>query len=1782
MNTKSKKGIIGITFAAIIIASIFAAINPVSVVALPDDITVNGDGSEWDAAWRLDYVDPINDPIPNGTWGPSGYDLKYVWQHYDEAADKLFLRYDVYGKPADLDGDGDTSGPSGIPPGDYSGVGKYEHYTIIINPSATLEIVYQDNAVTVNGASGMADAAYGEGTGDDCIEFVLYNAGTLMDPNDYVIYGLAGGDKDAPGEDWLEGEIYIESPEFDFGLEYICCRNFEFTGTSTWTVSPVIDHEWDYGDTTGTGTRSGAPQDYDEGYGPGKVRHQYADAYAGSSVWVTLSGNNDMGQYGEHKEYVYIPRDPTADARASPTRIDPGDTVAFDGSHSSADPAYGGSIVSWDWVIEGVTYHEEPPEDGKVEVAVSSLPTTATLTVSDGHCTDEDEVRIYKKVRGNHTIRVHGEDSQGPGDIGVTDPITGNVVENPPYTADTGPFDEWEQSPPKDYLTFNPAFLSEKDSRDELYASGLYSEIHTDEGDALEKVFFRMWYEPLHWDKDVDANGLLECVIRDGADGQGETAVRMGSDDRFALGGYVDFPPPNACRAGAVLILPGPDGILQSVPGDVSGDGVVDVRATDDYIECDPDVAYPAIMQEFTYMLLESDMLSDIPKPTEGKPGETAIVFPVGMREADIDNPKGFGLTSLDADFDGKPDIVFVESEISLFEKTHIAADFDGSGMIEPLDWDGEELSGDELAVFTTATTKLYVGEKLQFLDHMIEVVGVYDTPGAVKIKIWYTGDLTPKYLGTKTIQVKNMILSGNQGPAQEIIAVENGGTGTNMCDFPTGPWFAWVESMDRDDEWARIMVGRALGHTHTAMEDEPYQPDLEPGDPWFVKRFYVDGHEYKVVAIETEGFSEIYENDCDLDNNDDGTVDVDPTKDESEFKFITIRTTIPKEGEDLDPVVLIAQHSVRLQPYDLRDYLSILPPFNYEHTILLDVQPEWSEPVQYIGGIQTHTIPITQMGNWGTPEDGNDHIYYIEEARNPQFTGELLEKYNQDILSNGEVGVEQIHEDEWWYAEQWHTLPDEYTEFSLPAGHGLYLLTSAFWSQQSVWRDCYQDTGCFGTGVGWNRVKFWYDGTCNMTKIYKDNEGIKVYGEHGIGAGAVGITDPLTGQVVENPPYTDPLAPFNPQNPEAPRKDSITFNPAYMDEFYNGGEELVELYAQIGTEEGDAREKVFFRLWYEPEHWDKDINGNNVPDKVIVDGGNGISESFAVIIGADDVQVVPVGDDVDPGDMIVGPGADGILQSVPNGDDIIIWTSNEGYPAIMEEFTYIYLDTANLPSHGQPGISQFAFPIGTTWDQLWSGFGFGLTTFNADFDELEDAVTIHSESSLAALTGIAADFDGDGDIQMLDQDPIELNGNEIVIFSKDVNLDQDAFAMFLDHMIEVVDVGDTPPAVELRCYYTGGEYEPSFTPEEMVPATVTLEVGDMAILGPGKVGGIKKIDAGGANLGRTDGAWFVYADAVDTRDNKASLLIGRALGDTHTAMDTDAGLPDLTPGDPWYMKRFYVDGQEYKVVAIKTVFEEGQGHPEDEVFEFKYITIRTPIPKEPFQITQHTQALQDYYICDDIPVMPPFNYEYTARKDIGKYWTQPYDITPDIFPDDLEDMGYMGELIKNKPPLVIHIAEEDTERRFKVELKEQYWKNEDLEQMWWTEQVHTLPDQYTALELPDDGQLYLLTSSWWAPQAEWRTVNEYNNGPRGFGMGGINWYEENRVKFWYDPASPIDIYVNLDLPRDSTTLIEEYDANQNGYIDREELVDAIIAFLLGEIGTMELRELILNYLLNA
>ena len=1472
------------------------------------------------------------------------------------------------------------------------------------------------------------------------------------------------------------------------------------------------------------------------------------------------------------------------------------------------------------------------------------------------------------------TLKCYGYQNFGAGDISITDPLTASTVEDPPYTDAIAPFNpQHAQAPVKDSITFNPAYISELESDDELMGvtgSGPFlDQLKASGQDVNEKVFMRQWYEPWHWDKDVDGDGDMYGPWYDDELLHGEMQwLRYLSVYELQELGWLD----------------------------------------------EDDEIYPAIMQEYTFMYVDALNIDDKPEPVPGylNRGFNSLLFPIGIREDSnyeyFNSPYGYGLTGIDANFDANPDQVYIESEKTLFGITRIfdgngiAADFNGNQYIDSLDNDGFQLSGDELVIFTTGDTAesgfdLEKGAWVQFLDHAIQVIDTFkysreDNNGelipAVKVSIWYTGDLEPEFLGYQVIDEYDMALVGRKLPVTYIRSVTNGGSGTNLCDFPTGPWFIYVTSVDFESETANIMVGRALGHTHTAMEDGQEEQDLQHGDPWWLKRFYVDGHEYNVVAIETvinfeeepDAFMRNWDDtitdwigpcppgtvypvsgdgtdanynacywyndldaawagiqDSDLNDDVDNNEIEDPpmgwdnlTEDYTGFKYITIRTPIPKSGQRQNPVGvdpeheivyterypdpdysqqgssdsdirnlgyyhLIEQHSIRLQPYFITDMLSVLPPFNYEHTVLIDIQKNWSgiwdmdeetwvtEP-QWIGPLKTLIPPITQTaGNYGTLDGRTittEHMCYVDEDLNDQYKGELKEKLYEWSNSTSEVtGTEFILDgfgrfgdlfndgfeglppfmsntelNERWYVEQWNTIPDEYTEFILPPGGPydeenpyLYLMTSSFWDFEAKGRilnqefmqdeiaderfwdqddigpngndndipgiigDLFGDqlldsmidrdgpfaglelalylrliygdflfgsawSGSFTNGIQYidaNRVKFWFDPapltteTANDIKKYKmgdsvETDGIRLYGFDSLGPGFLPATDPLVpdrdgdgdDDIIEYPPYTDPMAPFNPQSSQAPPKDSLTFDPAYMNEYIHGGEELSSLYKMISIEESDAREKVFFRMWYEPWHWDKDVNsdGSFLGDDAIWLLDPDFQEVWYWPVLWLQGKTVPTESTADGYVEEYAGQSPPILYGGPSGQGQsweFLDPEDEIHPSLMQEFTYMYVNPYNLPDHGQPGTSRFAFPMGTRWDELQDCFGYGLTTFDCDFDGVEDICTIHSELTLARHTGIQADFNGDGVLNMLDADDVALSGDELVIFAaENVNLDYGESAMFLDYMITTGQI--TGNSVPFTIYRTSGATDDCIRPSSDV-GSVSLEPGEMALV---RQTSVTQIPVGGNNLGDPDGGWFIYVEAIDNSvsPKRCAVTMGRALGATFTAMDIN-GRMDNTPGDPWYLKRFYVDGHEYNVVAIMTVKEEirqagGWANSKEECYEFKYITIRTQIPKVPVIIQQHSVRKQEYIPCSDgtdhfISVMPPFNYDHTCKEDIQAGWA-----TTQEELEWLSDNNYKGDVIKNKPPVKIHIEEETREPQFKGELKEKYNKLPLIEKM--------------------------------------------------------------------------------------------------------------------------------------
>ena len=424
--------------------------------------------------------------------------------------------------------------------------------------------------------------------------------------------------------------------------------------------------------------------------------------------------------------------------------------------------------------------------------------------------------------------------------------------------------------------------------------------------------------------------------------------------------------------------------------------------------------------------------------------------------------------------------------------------------------------------------------------------------------------------------------------------------------------------------------------------------------------------------------------------------------------------------------------------------------------------------------------------------------------------------------------------------------------------------------------------------------------------------------------------------------------------------------------------------------------------------------------------------------------------------------------------------------------------------------MSRIGFPIGTRADELpkpnvggtlpaGGEFGYGLTTFDADFDGFPDAVTVHTEQTIAQhlndtwqanrpsvpgfppppIPGPALDFDGDGSADDLDEDCIPLNGNEMVVFAvESITLSTDPAtglpdsAMLLDHMLTLENV--TPDAsAQFRFYFTGGTI--ANARPEAVRGVTTLNIGDAALVDRFQ-DSVTIVEPGEVNLG-VDGAWFAFVEDVAESSEQVVVTIGRALGASHSAIDDGNFGHDLEPGDPWYLKRFYVDGHEYNVVSLMTQTPAG-ADPSDSAecnTDFAFITIRTPVPKGNFFNPQDSLFQQGYFL-DGLPpemsVLPPFNVEHTIFEDIER-------IDAGLF-NDVDFFGPCSGDIAPADPLQEIIRAEEPEPRLGTELRETYTVT-DTETAWQTHQTLTAPTGYTTVDVPE-GQIYLLTLPWRAP----------------------------------------------------------------------------------------------------
>ncbi|MHC1565107.1 MAG: hypothetical protein ACXQS6_02145 [Candidatus Syntropharchaeales archaeon] len=461
------------------------------------------------------------------------------------------------------------------------------------------------------------------------------------------------------------------------------------------------------------------------------------------------------------------------------------------------------------------------------------------------------------------------------------------------------------------------------------------------------------------------------------------------------------------------------------------------------------------VVTEYTYMFVDKH-----DNPTYGTARSPGGSYWTRFWMPTCDNSdEQIGIDGCDVDFDGDDDWTVLRR----------VKDFNNDGK-------------KDIAI-STETFELREGEKLQFLDHMIEVESVEVISGippsiSMMVNIYYLGNDEPELIAQNYVAT---IL-----PGQHVRA----GRHTVDNDAPLAiyePWY--IKAIATGGERAYVQVGRILCTGET---------------------FFVDGAEYDIAMI------------------------YGPTK--KSLKYITIRNPIP-EHDDVNLMDL----SVIKEMVDDGEIMPLLPPFNRVHDMIDDINiPDCADDpcslysLYYPDNIGADDDKVTCGSNdrlaneYDTVQERriNDvdplEIYFPGKDTEPRFDTNLLEILNESKIES-------------WNRLDIHTMPDFYKDFVYPAlpdcddGTGDFLLVSS-------WR---APNSCDA------RVMFVYDQETGIQDIYvNDYDGynaLRLYGEDDLSAAfpyknpeAPFDPDPMN-MIGEAPPKD-----FVTFNPSLVRKDCI------------------------------------------------------------------------------------------------------------------------------------------------------------------------------------------------------------------------------------------------------------------------------------------------------------------------------------------------------------------------------------------------------------------------------------------------------------------------------------------------------------------------------------------------------------------------------------------------------------------------------------------------------------------
>jgi hypothetical protein len=352
------------------------------------------------------------------------------------------------------------------------------------------------------------------------------------------------------------------------------------------------------------------------------------------------------------------------------------------------------------------------------------------------------------------------------------------------------------------------------------------------------------------------------------------------------------------------------------------------------------------------------------------------------------------GLGSFDGNLDATPDLVSLDDEADLVNLVAV------SGSTGPFN---KTLDG---TIDIEHKFKMEPGDAVQFLDHKLILDAIVRTGPDT-----WRADVTILYAGntgddTSRTTVLNLVSNTYYDRHNNEFAAPN---------HPDRTWHARAGTFDIGGDYVNVIVGK----------------EIKTGDT-----FYVNGMRYDVPAIEV------------VDVNGDGAAD--------EFKFITLRTPIPKcyDTARRDESIVSSQW---LPPICEDEMIPLNPPFNQEHDIVDDIDVALWEPNDNIGNwprgpylegeryLTMQNPPqawinyfdaekIGGAANWiaydvesRILEDVDPLVFWFEkEELEPRYSSDLLEILCETFFAN-----EPPHEH--WQKYVLRTMPDRYTEFYLP-----------------------------------------------------------------------------------------------------------------------------------------------------------------------------------------------------------------------------------------------------------------------------------------------------------------------------------------------------------------------------------------------------------------------------------------------------------------------------------------------------------------------------------------------------------------------------------------------------------------------------------------------------------------------------------------------------------------------------------------------------------------------------